>query len=215
MMLSIHDTIFAMTLALFIGYIGVAAVELHVAGPVPPATIIVAEAPIVVSAQDAPKPSGVIDPADVGDTMAALSYPTSEPLHGRSEATSTAFAQTEGSEQTLYTVEEFYAVIARTPWPDSLWYDVWLIASCESVVSVTDPATERLRISATAIGDTHFATTGPSHGGLQINIAEWPLLLRSFDLLDLHDNLVAGYILFLEVGRSFHPWTCATALEGN
>ena len=89
-------------------------------------------------------------------------------------------------------VEESFGVwLAESPWPRDLWGDVAAIAYCES------------RHLPHVIGDG-----GLAHGLLQIREDYWPRLVRSFDLLDPRENLAAGWVVFLEAGRSFDPWSC-------
>lgn len=87
--------------------------------------------------------------------------------------------------------EPFELWLAESPWPRELWGDVTEIAYCES------------RHLPHVIGDG-----GLAYGLLQIREDYWPRLVRSFDLLDPRDNLAAGWVVFLEAGRSFAPWSC-------
>ena len=105
--------------------------------------------------------------------------------------------------QSYYTFDEFMEVIALTPWPDSEWQTVWELSSGCEAVGTDENGTPR--IAARAIGDN-----GLSYGALQIRRPSWPRYARSYDLLDLRQNLLAGHAIWLEVGREYSPtWSCA------
>lgn len=117
----------------------------------------------------------------------------------------------ERAQQRFFTVDEFYLVLARTPWSVSEWATLWeMFAGCEATASGEDY--KRLffddvpRLDAQAEGDRRLA-----RGGAQIRVDAWPHLVRTFDLFDLRENLIAAYIVWIEVGREYSPtWSCAS-----
>jgi hypothetical protein len=93
---------------------------------------------------------------------------------------------------TTSTHEEAFALaVESSPWPAHLWATLTEIARCES------------RFDPSQVGDS-----GRSLGVLQVHTPAWPHLERAFDLLDLGDNLAAGWIIYVEAGRTFAPWSC-------
>jgi hypothetical protein len=91
----------------------------------------------------------------------------------------------------LTPADAFAQALASSPWPRHLWPTLTEIARCESQF---DPS---------QVGDS-----GRSFGALQVHAPAWPRLVRSFDLLDLSDNLAAAWIVYIEAGHSFEPWSC-------
>jgi hypothetical protein len=85
----------------------------------------------------------------------------------------------------------FARALNSSPWPAHLWPELTEIARCESQF---DPS---------QVGDS-----GRSFGALQVHAPAWPRLVRAFDLLDLQGNLAAGWIVYVEAGHSFAPWSC-------
>lgn len=138
------------------------------------------------------------------DTLLALSLneaqeTVSEDVPPILEMTTLAVIEDDG----LIDEFEFYEIIANTPWPVSRWGQVWEISSCESSNSGHGD------VNPEAIGDLSLVPrTGPSLGAMQINIRAHPELHRTFDLLDITDNLIAGYVVWLKAGGSFTPWSC-------
>lgn len=107
--------------------------------------------------------------------------------------------------QRFYTAAEFMAVAGTTPWPVHEWPTLWtMFSGCESPATTDDGIP---RIDSLAVGDH-----GLAWGAGQIRIDAHPALARTFDLLNLRDNLVAAYIVWIEAGSSYAPWSCA---EGN
>ena len=106
--------------------------------------------------------------------------------------------------QRFYDAEALIELLGRTPWPVNLWPDVLALVACEA------PAAEGA--DAAAVGDEYLMPlTGPSLGLTQINVAAWPQYARSYDLLDAHENLLAAWSIYVEVGRQFSPtWSCAS-----
>ena len=82
------------------------------------------------------------------------------------------------------------ALLARSPWPPYLHAQALAVIGCES------------RYTVDAIGDEGLAL-----GLFQIR-TDWHARLARMDLLDPHQNLIAGYIIYLQAGRSWGPWTC-------
>ncbi len=76
---------------------------------------------IVLETPDTHVPPYVVEPEGAIDTPAPDSDSPSGASSGVSGAVSAAFERVEGPDKTTYTVEEFYAVLARSPWPDYLW----------------------------------------------------------------------------------------------
>lgn len=80
--------------------------------------------------------------------------------------------------------------LERSPWPRWLRSQALSVIECESTYN------------ASAVGDDGLAL-----GLLQIRTDYHPKLAR-LDLLDPQQNLFAGYIIYLEAGRSWSPWSC-------
>ena len=146
--------------------------------------------------------------AETGSVQAtATPAPVAQQAEQRTCNATVAGSIPAGCSKRFYDVDEFMAVAARTPWPVTEWAELWeMFAGCEAVADGShfdDPAR---RVDARAIGDR-----GLARGAAQIRVDAWPHLARTFDLLELHDNLVAAYIIWLEVGREYSPtWSCAS-----
>jgi hypothetical protein len=82
------------------------------------------------------------------------------------------------------------ALLARSPWPPYLHAQALAVIGCESTYNPN------------AVGDDGLAL-----GLLQIRTDYHPRLAR-WDLLDPHQNLIAGYVVYLQSGGSWDPWTC-------
>jgi len=80
--------------------------------------------------------------------------------------------------------------LKRSPWPRWLHAQALAVIACEST------------FNPNAIGDDGLAL-----GLLQIRTDYHPQLAL-MDLLDPQQNLLAGYVIYLEAGRSWSPWTC-------
>lgn len=116
--------------------------------------------------------------------------------------------QSAESARRFYDVEALLPVLGRTPWPVTLWTPLLERVGCESASSDPDHAGE---VDARAEGDTDLAPLrGPSRGITQINIAAHPHLARTFDLYDPWEALIAAYIVYVEAGYSFSPWSCGS-----
>lgn len=98
------------------------------------------------------------------------------------------------------TDEAFMAALASTPWPVERWPPVLALASCESPMNRDN---ERIGIALDTVGQ--MGEQGP----LQVLPSAHADLARSFDLFDLHEALVAGYVLYLQAGSSLTPWSCS------
>ena len=83
------------------------------------------------------------------------------------------------------------AALRRSPWPQYLHDEVMKVVECES--GNFDPR---------AVGDDGMAL-----GVLQIRTDYHPKLAR-LNLFDPDINLLAGYVIFLEAGRTWNPWSC-------
>lgn len=94
---------------------------------------------------------------------------------------------------------EFTVALRASPWPEEQWESVRLIAQCESGLA---DGTGRLNAQA--------AGAHGEQGVMQIYAAMHPRIARSLRLNDLHDALLAAYIIYLEYG-GFGPWSCGGA----
>jgi len=140
------------------------------------------------------------------DNLAVSNEELSVSLRGEGQSAGTPTIEVlelavEVEPQRYYNTAALIEILSDTPWPVHLWPTLFQIMACES------PAEDG--VDALAVGDTQFLLTGPSLGLVQINIAEWPHLARSYDLLDPRENLKAAWSLYLEAGREFTPWSCA------
>lgn len=139
------------------------------------------ESLLATGASEAGSSSDVPD-APLAGSEAAARY-AAEP-HDDADATSPEAAS-------ALTRSDLLDALAASPWPSHLWEAVVDIAYCES------------RFDALAVGDQ-----GQSFGLMQVHAPAHPRLVRSFDLLDARDNLAAAYVVYLEAGGSFRPWSC-------
>ena len=98
----------------------------------------------------------------------------------------------ERTNESALTEAEVYALLAESPWPERLWDQVVAISWCES------------RWTPDEDGDG-----GESTGLMQVHVPAQPRIARTFDLTDGRSNLIAAYIVYLEAGSSFWPWSCA------
>lgn len=96
------------------------------------------------------------------------------------------------------TEAELRAALQRSPWPDRLHEAVIARTFCEA------PAVDGIRV----LGVDPEIENGDHIGVLQVARSQHPNLVRSFDLADLHDGLTAAYVIYLEAGGSFWPWSC-------
>jgi len=85
----------------------------------------------------------------------------------------------------------FQEAYLNSPWPSYMYHKVESVAFCES----------SLRWYAT--GDQ-----GRALGYMQIRKDYHPRLDNTFSLYNGKDNLTAAYIIYLEAGRSWRPWSC-------
>ena len=85
----------------------------------------------------------------------------------------------------------FQEAYLNSPWPSYMYHKVESVAFCES----------SLRWYAT--GDQ-----GRALGYMQIRKDYHPRLDNTFSLYNGKDNLTAAYIIYLEAGRSWKPWSC-------
>ena len=85
----------------------------------------------------------------------------------------------------------FQEAYLNSPWPSYMYHKVESVAFCES----------SLRWYAT--GDQ-----GRALGYMQIRKDYHPRLYNTFSLYNGKDNLTADYIIYLEAGRSWKPWSC-------
>ena len=85
----------------------------------------------------------------------------------------------------------FQEAYLNSPWPSYMYHKVESVAFCES----------SLRWYAT--GDQ-----GRALGYMQIRKDYHPRLYNTFSLYNGKDNLTAAYIIYLEAGRSWRPWSC-------
>lgn len=97
------------------------------------------------------------------------------------------------------TDEEFEAALASSPWPRERWPPVVAIARCESPANVGG---QRVGIALDLVGA--WGEVGP----MQVLPSAHGNVARAFDLGALGDNLAAAYVVFLEAGSSFGPWSC-------
>ena len=81
-------------------------------------------------------------------------------------------------------------LLKRSPWPYWLHAQALAVIGCESTYNPN------------AVGDDGLAL-----GLLQIRI-DWHPRIARMDLLDPHENLIAGYIIYLQAGGSWAPWSC-------
>lgn len=104
---------------------------------------------------------------------------------------------------------EFVAVIATTWWAPAEWGYVWTLARCES------PGSSIELVAVHAIGDQGLVDEGPSLGAVQTNIRAHPGMLLKYNLLDLRDNLLAGYEIWEASGRTFvYDWKNCSGWRG-
>jgi hypothetical protein len=80
--------------------------------------------------------------------------------------------------------------LKRSPWPRWLHAQALAVIACESTYNPN------------AIGDD-----GLAFGLLQIRTDYHPQLAL-MDLLDPQQNLLAAYVIYLQAGRSWSPWSC-------
>jgi hypothetical protein len=80
--------------------------------------------------------------------------------------------------------------LKRSPWPRWLHAQALAVIACESTYNPN------------GVGDDGLAL-----GLFQVRTDYHPKLSR-LDLFDPQENLLAGYIIWLEAGRSWNPWTC-------
>ena len=85
----------------------------------------------------------------------------------------------------------FQEAYLNSPWPSYMYHKVESVAFCES----------SLRWYAT--GDQ-----GRALGYMQIRKDYHPRLDNTFSLYNGVENLTAAYIIYLEAGRSWRPWSC-------
>jgi len=85
----------------------------------------------------------------------------------------------------------FQEAYLNSPWPSYMYHKVESVAFCES----------SLRWYAT--GDQ-----GRALGYMQIRKDYHPRLDNTFSLYNGAENLTAAYIIYLEAGRSWKPWSC-------
>ena len=85
----------------------------------------------------------------------------------------------------------FQEAYLNSPWTSYMYHKVESVAFCES----------SLRWYAT--GDQ-----GRALGYMQIRKDYHPRLDNTFSLYNGKDNLTAAYIIYLEAGRSWKPWSC-------
>ena len=85
----------------------------------------------------------------------------------------------------------FQEAYLNSPWPSYMYHKVESVAFCES----------SLRWYAT--GDQ-----GRALGYMQIRKDYHPRLDNTFSLYNGAENLTAAYIIYLEAGRSWRPWSC-------
>ena len=85
----------------------------------------------------------------------------------------------------------FQEAYLNRPWPSYMYHKVESVAFCES----------SLRWYAT--GDQ-----GRALGYMQIRKDYHPRLDNTFSLYNGAENLTAAYIIYLEAGRSWKPWSC-------
>ena len=90
----------------------------------------------------------------------------------------------------LAPADKFMDHLKRSPWPLWLHGQVIKVAMCES------------SHNPDAVGDDGMAL-----GLLQIRTDYHPKLAR-LNLFDPDINLLAGYVIFLEAGRTWNPWSC-------
>ena len=85
----------------------------------------------------------------------------------------------------------FQEAYSNSPWPSYMYDKVESVAFCES----------SLRWYAT--GDNQLAL-----GYMQVRKDYHPRLHNTFNLYNGAENLTAAYIIYLEAGRSWRPWSC-------
>lgn len=94
------------------------------------------------------------------------------------------------------------ALLDESPWPAYLHDAVVYVARCES----------GLRDLSIMLMDTqalHVSEREHSVGLMQINTKIYDRLAESLDLTDAADNLIGAYIVWLDNGKTFEPWSCA------
>ncbi len=96
------------------------------------------------------------------------------------------------------TEAQLRAALAESPWPPALHDEVIALAWCESGLRGRS-----LRLfNSAAVGDA-----GKAFGLLQINV-RWNPWASYLDLEDPRVNLLVGWAIWMEAGRSFVRWSC-------
>lgn len=104
----------------------------------------------------------------------------------------------------IYMVSDLRADLARSLWPARYHDTVVQITLCES-------GTDALKVGRkTTFNVAARGDQGLAHGLLQIRVDLHPRVDRIFELDDPVQNLNAGYVVFLEAGKWFGPWSCWT-----
>ena len=85
----------------------------------------------------------------------------------------------------------FQEAYLNSPWPSYMYHKVESVAFCES------------SLLWYATGDQ-----GRALGYMQIRKDYHPRLDNTFSLYNGAENLTAAYIIYLEAGRSWRPWSC-------
>ena len=83
------------------------------------------------------------------------------------------------------------SLLSGSLWLEYLWDEVIAIAECES------------RFKPWAVGDD-----GRAVGLMQIRADVHSGIADNFDLYNENDNLSAAWVVYLEAGKSFKPWSC-------
>tara|TARA_R110000751_G_scaffold20837_3_gene60629 strand:- start:4136 stop:4690 length:555 start_codon:yes stop_codon:yes gene_type:complete len=89
----------------------------------------------------------------------------------------------------------FQKSFENSPWPSYMYHKVESVAFCESSLAWYS--------SGDFNGERFLAI-----GYMQIRRDYHPRLDNTFNLYNGADNLTAAYIIYLEAGRSWRPWSC-------
>ncbi len=105
---------------------------------------------------------------------------------------------------------EFAAVIATTWWPPAEWGRVWTLGGCESPTGSVET------VAVHTLGDEDLVPhDGPSLGTLKVNIRAHPDKLLKYNLLELRDNLLAGWEIWEASGRTYQrDWVNCSEWRG-